>query len=58
MRYSPGFILFAAMIRMKSLATNNYIRDERILPLLALTTVRSLIGSSNCEFRFNSLRSR
>ena len=55
MRYEVIFLLEALMLKMKSNAAFKHLRKNKILPHPSASTIRKLIGSSNCHFGFNEL---
>lgn len=55
MRYEPGFLIEALLLRMKSPKAYRHLRDNDILPLPHPSTLRKLLSSSDCGFGFNEL---
>ena len=54
MTYDADFLMECLLIRIKSKTAYNLLRDQKILPLLSLSTKRRLLSCMPCSFGFNS----
>lgn len=55
MRYEASFLLEALMLKMKNNAAYKHLRNNKMLPLPAPSTIRKLISSSDCHFGMDEL---
>ena len=55
MRYEPGWLIESLLFRMKSKKAYNYCRDNKLLPLPEISTIRRLLSSADVGFGFNDL---
>jgi len=55
MRYEHSFLIQCVILKMKSNKCYVHIRANGLLPLPSSSTIRRLLSSSECRFRWNSL---
>lgn len=55
MRYEPGYLIEMLLLKMKSASAYRHIRDNGIMPMPDISTIRRLLSSSDCGFGFNQL---
>lgn len=55
MRYEPGWLIESLLLRMKSKKAYNHCRDNKLLPLPEISTIRWFLNSADVGFGFNDL---
>ena len=55
MRYEPGWLIESLLLKMKSMKAYKHCRNNKLLPLPAVSTIRRLLSSSDVGFGFNEL---
>ena len=53
-RYDADFVMECLLLRIKCKAAYNHLRDQKILPLPSLSTMRRLLSCMPCTFGLNS----
>lgn len=55
MRYDDGFLMQCMLLKMKSNAAYNHLRNRKILPLPHPDRIRTMLSSTSCRFGFNEV---
>ncbi|KZS02797.1 Uncharacterized protein APZ42_000014, partial [Daphnia magna] len=55
MKYDSGFLMQCLLLKLKSSSTYTHLKNNNILPLPSLSTLRRRLSSSECKYGFNEL---
>ncbi|XP_045036371.1 uncharacterized protein LOC123477088 isoform X4 [Daphnia magna] len=53
MKYDSGFLMQCLLLKLKSSSTYTHLKNNNILPLPSLSTLRRRLSSSECKYGFN-----